>query len=97
MLERIRKALGIAPRHGRKPPIFALWGLGGIGKTRLAPSYAFESKADRPAIPWTNVSSKVKLAESFSPFAVKLGLIAPASADQNSAENSPTPIFQFYR
>jgi len=85
VLGRIRKVLGRTPEEG-KPPVYALCGLGGIGKTRLALSYAFESKADRPAILWADASSKVKLAESFSAFALKLGLVKPASADQNSAK-----------
>lgn len=86
VLEKIRKALGLAPGEGDPPPVYALCGLGGIGKTRLALSYAFESKADRPAILWADASSKSKLAESFSAYALKLGLVKPANADQTSAK-----------
>lgn len=85
VLEYIHAALEPEDR-GSSPVIYAVCGLGGIGKTQVALSYAMESKKHYMALLWVDADSRVKLAEGFAAFAVLLGLVAPASADQKSAK-----------
>lgn len=85
VLEYIHAALEPEDR-GSSPVIYTVCGLGGIGKTQVALSYAMESKKHYKALLWVDADSRVKLAEGFAAFAVLLGLVAPASADQKSAK-----------
>lgn len=85
VLKYIRAAL--EPDHrGSSPIIYVVCGLGGIGKTQVALSYAIESKKHYQALLWVDADSRVKLAEGFAAFAILLGLVTPASADQKSAK-----------
>ena len=68
------------------PVIYAICGLGSIGKTQVALSYAIESKKYYKALLWVDADSRVRLAAGFAAFAVLLGLVTPASADQKSAK-----------
>ena len=52
---------------------FALCGLGGMGKTQITISYAFEHRQDYDAVLWAHADSRAKLSESFARFAVELG------------------------
>jgi CO dehydrogenase nickel-insertion accessory protein CooC1 len=54
--------------------VFALCGLGGMGKTQIGVSFVFKNLAKFRAVLWAHADSRAKLAESFSLFAVKLGL-----------------------
>ncbi|KAK9769980.1 putative NB-ARC domain-containing protein [Seiridium cardinale] len=53
---------------------FALTGLGGMGKTQIAISYAYRHKDLYKVVLWAHADGQSKLAESFSLFAAKLGL-----------------------
>ena len=66
---------------------FAICGLGGMGKTQVTIQYVFKHKDDFGVILWAHVDSLAKLAESFSRFAVELGLRAEMSSDQSSNQN----------
>lgn len=87
ILQKIHNRL--APQHGRLPSqqIFALCGLGGMGKTQIAISYVFAHRADFAVVLWAHAHTKAKLAESFSRFTVELGLRAEIGSDQNTAKH----------
>ena len=63
---------------------FAICGLGGMGKTQVTMQYVFKHKDDFRVILGAHADSLAKLAESFSGFAVGLGLRAEMSSDQSS-------------
>ncbi|KAJ8132094.1 hypothetical protein O1611_g1537 [Lasiodiplodia mahajangana] len=53
---------------------FALYGMGGIGKTQLALEYAYTRKSEFDAIFWITADSKANIAECFSNIALSLGI-----------------------
>ena len=54
--------------------VFALTGLGGMGKTQTAIRYVFKHRERYRIVLWAHADGQSKLAESFSLFADKLGL-----------------------
>lgn len=62
-----------SPRTYRQ--IFALCGSGGVGKTQTALNYVFEEMEKFQVVLWAHASSQLQLIESFSHFAVELGVI----------------------
>ncbi|VUC30705.1 unnamed protein product [Clonostachys rosea] len=79
-LERIHTKL--CPIDGKRAEqrIFALTGLGGMGKTQTAVKYAFKYRNVYQIVLLAHADGQSKLAESFSSFADKLGLGAGMSA-----------------
>jgi hypothetical protein len=59
---------------------FALWGLGGVGKTQVAIEFALTRKTHFDAVFWIEADEISKLAESFSQIALQLGLVTDAEA-----------------
>lgn len=55
--------------------IFALCGSGGLGKTQTALNYVFEEMENFQVVLWAHASSQLQLIESFSRFAVELGVV----------------------
>ncbi|CAG9996180.1 unnamed protein product [Clonostachys byssicola] len=84
-LERIHTKL--CPINGSDPQqrVFALTGLGGMGKTQISVKYAFKYRNDYHIVLLAHADGQSKLAESFSLFADKLGLgagMSPIKAKQ---------------
>ena len=68
--------------------ILALCGLGGMGKTQIALKYVFQNRAKYPVVLWAHADSRTKLAESFSRFAVELGLRDAIGSHENVARQA---------
>ena len=74
VLERIQKALN--PAGGQQGlRTYALWGLGGVGKTQIAIHYASRSRDQYEAVLWVSANNTVQLFQSFRGIAVRLGLV----------------------
>jgi hypothetical protein len=58
--------------------VFALCGLGGVGKTQIAVEFAFSRSGYFDAIFWVQADDSDKLAAGFGQIAVELGIIDPA-------------------
>lgn len=88
ILDQIRHTL--APGKGRRTyrQIFALCGSGGVGKTQTALSYVFDHMHEFQVVLWAHASNQTQLLESFSGFAVELGLVS--SVRENEAVKDPT-------
>lgn len=54
--------------------LFALTGLGGMGKTQIAVQYAYAHRQEYPIVLWAHADGQAKLAQSFGVFAAELGL-----------------------
>ncbi|PTU24355.1 hypothetical protein P175DRAFT_029696 [Aspergillus ochraceoroseus IBT 24754] len=81
VLQQVRSALCSTNELGRFGPLsglrtFAIYGAGGMGKTQVAVTFAYECKARKEfdAIFWIQASDTGKLAKSFADIALKLGL-----------------------
>jgi DNA replication protein DnaC len=85
-LNEIRMALDHKP-NDIKFRSFALWGMGGIGKTQLALAYAHESEEKGiPAIFWINSETLIDIYQSYTAIAELLDLkdrVRDASGNQN--------------
>ena len=67
---------------------FAIYGLGGLGKTQTAIEYAHSRKGQFDAIFWVQADEEAKLAESFEQIAIHLGLATKSElADQAVSRN----------
>ena len=64
--------------------IFALWGMGGVGKTQIALHYASSSRDQYDATLWISADSSLQMLQSFRDVAVRLGLI---ESDQESEDS----------
>lgn len=60
--------------------VFALCGLGGIGKTQIALEFAYSRKELFDAVFWVQADQEVKLDEAFSQMAIELQLVKPFEA-----------------
>lgn len=84
-LEQIHTRLYSIDGTGSQQRVFALTGLGGMGKTQISVKYAFKYRKDYHIVLLAHASGQSKLAESFSLFADKLGLgagMSPIKAKQ---------------
>jgi hypothetical protein len=68
--------------------VFAMVGLGGMGKTQTALHFMFKHLSKFQAVFWASADSSTKLTESFVNFAVELGLAADNTTDQQAAIDS---------
>lgn len=89
VLDRITEAL--APRDGPRTyrQLFALCGSGGVGKTQTALSYVFDHMDDFQAVLWAHANNPTQLLESFTGFALGLGLVSgedEAAKDPNACK-----------
>lgn len=73
-----------ATQGQRQQNVFALIGLGGMGKTQTALAYVFESWEKFQAILWAQADTPTKLSQSFADFAYDMGLVSDRS-DQEGA------------
>lgn len=78
-LEMIHSILSPSRDGSAKQRIFALTGLGGVGKTQTALNYVFSHRDVYPIILFAHADSQAKLSESFCVFATELGLCNPES------------------
>ncbi|KAI1362814.1 hypothetical protein F5Y08DRAFT_354917 [Xylaria arbuscula] len=86
ILEEIHKELNPYNHNGEKQKIFALTGLGGMGKTQTAVSYAFRHRDDFKIILLAHADAQTKLAESYVFLSTALGLgdsLIPVQAKEN--------------
>jgi hypothetical protein len=87
VLNDIQLTLLPSKRQSQSQAIFALCGLGGIGKTQIAMRFVNDAKANQEfrAILWARSDTRSKLAHDFQKFAIKLALVEANSSDQNEA------------
>jgi len=79
-LHKIRQTL--APEKSRDRQVsFALWGMGGVGKTQVALQYAATSRPYFDIILWVSADSAIQVSQSFGDIAVRLGLHGKYEAD----------------
>lgn len=84
-LEQIHVSLFPIDGKGPQQRVFALTGLGGMGKTQISVKYAFKYRQDYHIVLLAHADGQSKLSESFSLFADKLGLgagMSPIKAKQ---------------
>lgn len=83
ILARIRKALD--PGNGdERCRAFALHGMGGVGKTKIALQYVNSSRSKYDAIFWISADNSIKLTQSFLEISRRLGL----SPDNDDAQDA---------
>lgn len=61
-------------KEEQKQKSFGIWGIGGIGKTQIALTYAYRNRNEFSAIFWIRAESKLALHKSFIDIAGKLKL-----------------------
>lgn len=83
ILTRIRKALDPS-NGGERCRAFALHGMGGVGKTKIALQYVNSSRSKYDAIFWVSADNSIKLTQSFLEISRSLGL----SPDNDDAEDA---------
>lgn len=67
---------------------YALWGVGGVGKTQVANRFVLDSIPLFPSILWTRADRKEKLLQSFSEHTIKLGAVNEHTKDPNMAREA---------
>ncbi|KAM3425972.1 hypothetical protein NHJ13734_009762, partial [Beauveria thailandica] len=67
--------------------VFALCGLGGMGKTQIALKYAFSSLSRFKVVLWIPSDSREKMLARYIAFAVEIGLVESTNDDQNKAKD----------
>jgi hypothetical protein len=83
ILARIRKALD--PSDGdERCRAFALHGMGGVGKTKIALQYVNSSRSKYDAIFWISADNSIKLTQSFLEISRRLSL----SPDNDDAQDA---------
>ena len=68
------------PSAATQLKVFALCGIGGIGKTQIAIEFVFSRKHHFDAIFWLHADSEAKLGAEFLKLSVQLGLQSPEAA-----------------
>ena len=58
---------------------YAIWGMGGVGKTQIALAYAHNCLESFDAVLWVHADSTLKLMESFSKIGAMLKITEPGS------------------
>ena len=74
VFERLRQALNPASGQQRLRT-YALWGMGGVGKTQTAVHYAARSRDQYDTTLWVSADNTVQILQSFRDIAVRLGLV----------------------
>ncbi|KAI9668709.1 MAG: hypothetical protein M1817_005200 [Caeruleum heppii] len=85
VLKQVSEALSPLSKETPSQRTFAICALGGMGKTQIALHYVFSHRDTFTVILWAHADSRAKLAESFSRFAVALGLMDESESDHNTA------------
>ncbi len=83
ILARVRKALDPSDVNDRCRA-FALHGMGGVGKTKIALQYVNSSRSKFDAIFWIAADNSIKLTQSFLEVSRRLGL----SPDNDDAQDA---------
>lgn len=108
-LQVVREALQ-PEEEGRSLKTFALYGIGGVGKTQIALQYAKESRNIYDAILWVAADNSISVGQSFRDIACSLGLVQNDDELQDAVKailkvkkwlletsklfQSPLPVFQ---
>ncbi|KAI9692148.1 MAG: hypothetical protein M1822_006378 [Bathelium mastoideum] len=87
MLEEVEASLRPAGKIGEEQCVFAICGLGGMGKTQVALKYAFKGLPEYPAVLWVPADNREKILARYITFAVELGLLESTNEDQNRAKD----------
>lgn len=85
VLDGIDKAL--KPTEARGLRSYALYGIGGVGKTQTALKYGYDHLSDFDAVLWVHADTDVKLSTSFVKIAVALGIRSPDSDPETCRES----------
>lgn len=64
---------------------FALYGMGGVGKTQIALKYANTSRDKFDSIFWISSDNAITIGQSFREIAKSLGLIQPGMESDDNA------------
>jgi KaiC/GvpD/RAD55 family RecA-like ATPase len=94
ILNKIESHLDPAPRVKDEQCVFALCGLGGMGKTQIALEYAFSSLSKFKVILWVPADSREEILARYIVFAVELGLAEPTDDDHNKAKDAVKEWFE---
>ena len=73
-LSEVKKALDPIETQ-REQKSYALWGMGGVGKTQIALRYASTSRERFQTILWISADNNIQLSQSFRDVARHLGLV----------------------
>lgn len=73
------------PLTMNEPKSFALYGMGGVGKTKIALRYAIESRQRYHAVFWISADNTISMGQSFRDVAIMLGLSSTEEEEQDSA------------
>lgn len=65
--------------------VYAISGLGGMGKTQTALQFMFQNIRDFAAVLWVPAESYIKMANCYLEFGVQSGLVRDREIDQNEA------------
>ena len=83
ILDNVRQALDpIEGQYGQRS--YALWGIGGVGKSQIALHYASKSRSYYDSIVWVAAENTVQISQSFRVFALQLDLIKANEASEDS-------------
>jgi hypothetical protein len=85
ILKELTLALLPSPGSQTTRKVFALSGLGGIGKTQTALKFMFENMDQFEAVCWVPTSDMSKVIERYMEFAVDLHLVKDMNADPQEA------------
>lgn len=94
VLEEMDKQLYADRKTNTEPCVFALCGLGGMGKTQIALKYAFRGLAKFPVVLWVAADTYEKMLARYIQFAVELGLAESTNDDQNKARDAVKEWFE---
>lgn len=73
-LEAVKQALG-PNKDNKRQRSFALWGMGGVGKTQIALQYASESRQLFDTVLWISAENAIGSSQSFRDIARHVGLV----------------------
>lgn len=94
VLEAMDRQLRTQRKTNTEPCVFALCGLGGMGKTQIALKYAFSGLAKFPVVLWVAADTYEKMLARYIQFAVELGLAESTNDDQNKARDAVKAWFE---
>ena len=86
VLEQIGQALSPTNSTNNRQGLqtYALWGMGGVGKTQIAIHYAASSRDQYNTTLWISADNAVQLSQSFRDIAIRLGLVGSKEESEDT-------------